>query len=107
MNLDEFMTRGSPRGTNVKRDGFLFLFLRLREGPTLEIAVVTVHRSERGKGLFTKTIRYIKYRYPEVSICVERVTEPRFQQHLLKLGFDQLTTKTFFLNSQKDLPPSR
>lgn len=107
MTLDEFIAKGSPRGRNIKRDGFLFLLLRLREGPVLEIANVTVAQSERGKGLFTKTLRYIKYRYPDVSIQVEGVKESRFQQYLLRLGFELTTPQTYFLASQKDLPPSR
>ena len=107
MTLDEFMAQGTSRGRNIRRDGFLFLFLRLREGPLLEIAVVTVQRDVRGRGLFTKTLRHIKYRYPDVSIRVEGVKEPRFQQYLLRLGFEQQASQHFFLDSQKDLPPSR
>jgi hypothetical protein len=107
MTLDEFMAQGTHRGRNIRREGFLFLFLRLREGPVLEIAVVTVQRDERGRGLFTKTLRHIKYKYPDVSIRVEGVKEPRFQQHLLKLGFEQSTSFDFFLAAQKDLTPSR
>jgi hypothetical protein len=120
MNLDEFLdkslkTYNVSRATSrahVKREGFLFLFLRIHgssdvEGPVLDIATVTVLLADRGKGLFSKMLRHIKYKYPDVSIRVESVKEPRFQQYLAKLGFAQSSLNNFFLDAQKDLPPSR
>lgn len=118
MTLDEFMDRGlkslrdSPQvlRKHVKQPGYLFLYLRLHrgeDGPILDVANVTVMLAERGRGLFTKTLRHIKYKYPEVSIRVENVTQERFRQHLLKLGFDICDPQNLFLSAQKDMPSLR
>lgn len=115
MRLDEFIDKGlarwrthqEPSRAALKEPGFLFLYVRLRRGPVLEFSTVTVERDDRGRGLFTKTIKHIKYKYPEVSIIIESVTEQRFQTYLTKLGFESLAErgepKNFFLPAEKDL----
>jgi hypothetical protein len=116
MTLDEFMDNGlrrlrdsrAPSRKHVTHPGFLFLYLRLRDGPVLDVANVTVHQDDRGRGLFTKTLRHLKYKYPEVSIRVEGVIQERFQRHLVRLGFEPSTEPcNFFLPAQKDLPTLR
>ena len=116
MTLDEFMDMGlwqlrktgEPSRRNVSYPGFLFLFLRLRASPdgsaVLEIANVTVHLEDRGRGVFTKTLRHIKYKYPEVHIRVERVTDQRFQLYLMKLGFETTGQQVYCLDRDKDMP---
>jgi len=111
MTLDEFMDSGlrllhvsqTASRRHITQPGFLFLYLKLREGPVLDITTVTVLLEHRGKGLFTKTLRNIKYKYPDVSICIETSNE-RFRQHLLKLGFETLNDPfNLILPAQKDI----
>lgn len=63
----------------------------------LDIANVTVEDGHRGKGVFTRLLKRLRDTYPELPIHIENALNPRFQNHLRKLGLIELNYFCFFL----------
>ena len=115
MTIDEFIEKGlrSPRPfpkplrSSIRQKGFLFLVLHLREvagALRLVVTHVTVDFDSRSAGLLTKTLRQVRYKYPELEIALEGVKEPRHQARLIKLGFEPSLNQTdFTLPVTKDM----
>lgn len=72
--------------------------LYVRKGPRLFHDVGMVHRvldlasicvvsTQRGKGLFTSLVTSLRTEYPELTLYVENVLNPRFAAYLPKIGF--------------------
>jgi hypothetical protein len=109
--LDQFIAQAVdkwPHNSYVREPGFASLYVRISrryiEGKTrtmLDIANVTAKKP--GSGAFTKLIKKLSRKHPELGIFVECVLNPRFGTMLEnKLGFkkasaDPCINESFYL----------
>lgn len=93
--LDDFINGCSFRDRNayVKEEGFYHLYVRygdryingVQTSNVLDLA--NFEAKIRGTGLFTRLIERIRTTYPDVTIYVECVINPRLPKKLKSLGF--------------------
>lgn len=110
MNLDEFITNaksGWPKNQYVEFEGFDSIYVRFGRryignvdvDNVLDIANLTA--SHPGSGAFTRMIRHLESRWPELTIYVECVLNERFANHLACDGWHPIShamgSKSFIL----------
>lgn len=102
MTLDEFVAearprfdRGEPRTGYVNEPGFSSFYMRLtyryiggKRCSCIDIASIVAERP--GKGAFKALVARLRARYPEFTIYVESVLNPRFPPGLLRMGFQRM-----------------
>lgn len=97
VTLDEFIAsvkvKPFPCSRWVEYEGFDGLFVRVGQMyicgelvPTINLA--NINASLPGKGAFKKLVKYLQDNYPEYTIHVENVLTPKFQDGLIRMGFE-------------------
>ena len=102
MLLDEFLEKHLsklpghlfPVRAYVEEPGFNSLYVRLSGRliddellfPVFDVASVEVR--EKGQGTFTRRIRQVREKYPNLPIYVESVVNGRFAKYLERIGFE-------------------
>jgi hypothetical protein len=110
MTFDEFM-QSSWRNQYVEEPGFWSLYVRKSTryieshwiNRVIDLSSFEVER--KGQGVFTRFVERLKSEYPEHTIYVECVVNPRLGPHLEKIGFarvDKETGEHYALYSRKE-----
>lgn len=113
MTLDEFMASPLDRAWIRNKEYSLYI----RKGPryiehvlhqkVIQIASIKVRF--KGRGTFTRLVNYLRERYPDHTLFVECVLEPKLVPRLLRLGFHrELNTYpgNFYLTPEMELKPA-
>jgi hypothetical protein len=81
------------RRQHVLERGFIKCYVRIGRrwfnkqwwDPTLDLADIEARRP--GNGTFTRLVARLRKKYPDMTLYVECVSEPRFQNKLVRMGF--------------------
>jgi hypothetical protein len=97
VTLDEFIAsvkaKPFPRSRWVEHEGFDGLYVRVGPRyicgelvPTIDLA--NMNAILPGKGAFKKLVKHLQDNYPEYTIHVENVLTQKFQDGLIRMGFE-------------------
>ena len=110
MKLDEFIAprlkdlKIFPRNSYVKHPGWKSLYVRVSQRiydhkMLTVIDLANLEALKYGKGTFRNLIAHLQKTYPEFPIYVEQVQTTRFEEGLLRMGFQRKneTEPSFYL----------